>query len=88
VLDGFLAIARMPVLYAALGLYAAATLVWIWVLSRVPLSQAYPWVAISVGAVPLLAWLVFHERLTSGYWIGLGFIVVGVFLTQYPPPNP
>jgi drug/metabolite transporter (DMT)-like permease len=38
--------------------------------------------------VPLLAWLVFHERLTSGYWIGLGFIVVGVFLTQYPPPNP
>jgi drug/metabolite transporter (DMT)-like permease len=74
---------RAPSLYLALILYAAATLLWIWILSRVNLSLAYPWVAVGMVIVPLLGWLVFGERVGSIFWLGVAFIVIGVGLTQY-----
>jgi drug/metabolite transporter (DMT)-like permease len=74
---------RAPSLYFALTLYGGATLLWIWILSRVTLSQAYPWVAIGMIIVPLLGWLVFGERVSPVFWLGVAFIVVGVGLTQY-----
>ena len=80
--EGFLAVARVPAFYGAIALYATATLLWIWILSRVPLSQAYPWVALAMAAVPVLASLVFHERIDPVYWIGIVLVVGGVFLTQ------
>jgi drug/metabolite transporter (DMT)-like permease len=73
---------RQPLLYAALTLYGAATLLWIWILSRVPLSQAYPWVALGVFIVPLLGWWVYGERVTPIFWLGVVAIVGGVVLTQ------
>jgi drug/metabolite transporter (DMT)-like permease len=81
--DGVLAIATAPTLYVALTLYAAATLLWIWILSRVSLSQAYPWVALAMGMVPVLAAYVFHERVGNLYWLGIALVVLGVSLTQY-----
>ena len=86
--DGLLAVAQSPTFYAALALYGVATLLWIWILSRVPLSQAYPWVALGTGIVPLLAWLVFNERVGSAYWIGIVLVMAGVFLTQYASEGP
>jgi drug/metabolite transporter (DMT)-like permease len=74
---------RAPSLYLALFLYGGATLLWIWILSRVSLSQAYPWVAVGMVVVPLLGWLVFGERVAPVFWLGVAFIVVGVALTQY-----
>src|SRR5271166_2997958 len=74
---------RSPSLYLALFLYGGATLLWIWILSRVSLSQAYPWVAVGMVVVPLLGWLVFGERVAPVFWLGVAFIVVGVALTQY-----
>jgi drug/metabolite transporter (DMT)-like permease len=82
VVDGFLELAQTPTFYAAVALYGAATLLWVWILSRVPLSQAYPWVALAMSAVPILAVVVFHERFDSSYWLGVGLVVLGVFLTQ------
>jgi drug/metabolite transporter (DMT)-like permease len=82
-LDGFLAVVRAPALYVALSVYGVSTLLWIWILSRIPLSQAYPWVAVGLGVVPLLAWFVFNERLGPAYWVGIGFVIVGVLITQY-----
>ena len=63
-LDGLLLMARQPTLYAALTLYGLSTLLWIWILSRVPLMQAYPWAAISMVIVPLGGWFAFGERAT------------------------
>ena len=74
---------RDPVLYAALALYGLATLLWIWLLSRVPLSQAYPWVAFGTVIVPLLGWYLFGERLAPGFWVGVALIVAGIALVQY-----
>jgi hypothetical protein len=35
---------RQPALYAALTLYGFSTVLWIWIMSRLPLMQAHPWV--------------------------------------------
>jgi len=79
---GVLELARAPSFYAGSSLYGAATLLWVWILSRVPLSQAYPWVAIATAAVPLLATQLFDERVKPSYWLGVAFVVLGVLLTQ------
>jgi len=82
VADGFLELAQTPAFYAGVTLYGVATLLWVWILSRVPLSQAYPWVALAMSAVPILAVALFHERFDSSYWLGVGLVVLGVFITQ------
>ena len=83
VAQGFVELAQTPTFYAAVTLYGAATLLWVWILSRVPLSQAYPWVALATSAVPILAVVVFDERFDSTYWLGVALVVMGVFLTQH-----
>ena len=81
--EAVMMVLRQPALYAALTLYAFATALWIWILSRVPLMQAYPWVAVGMAIVPLLGWLVFGERVGPLFWLGVAFILMGVTLTQY-----
>lgn len=80
--EGLLILATSPAFYAALAVYGIATMLWIFILSRISLSQAYPWVAVGVALVPFLAWLVFDERVGSTYWLGVAFIMFGVLLTQ------
>jgi len=74
---------REPALYAALVLYGAATLLWIWILGRVTLMQAYPWVGASVILVSLLSSYFFGERVAPLFWPGAGLIALGIVLTQY-----
>ena len=81
--EGVTAVARDPALYGALALYGCATLLWIWILSRVPLSQAYPWVAIGTAIVPLLGWYLFDEHIAPVFWLGVALIMAGIILTQY-----
>jgi drug/metabolite transporter (DMT)-like permease len=80
---GFLSILFHPLLYAALLLYGVATILWIWILSRVPLSQASPWVGATVVVVVLLGWWLFGERPSRIFWLGLALVTIGVVLTQY-----
>jgi drug/metabolite transporter (DMT)-like permease len=81
--DGLLNLAQVPTFYAAIVLYALSTFLWVWLLSRITLVQAYPWVATGVIIVPLLSMLIFGERVTSTYWLGATLIVAGTILTQY-----
>jgi drug/metabolite transporter (DMT)-like permease len=82
-LDAAAALAREPILYAALALYGAATLLWIWILGRVTLMQAYPWVGASVIIVSLLSSYFFGERVAPLFWPGALLIAIGIVLTQY-----
>ena len=75
-----------PVLLG-LVLYAASVANWLVVLSRLPLSYAYP--AMSLGYVLSFAlgvWL-FHEEWSARQVIGLAVIIVGVALIT-PAPRP
>ena len=51
---------------------------WLAVLSRVPLSIAYPILALSYFVVVIEAWLFLHERVTWKRLVGVGIIVAGV----------
>jgi drug/metabolite transporter (DMT)-like permease len=81
--DGLLFLAQVPAFYAAIALYALSTFLWVWLLSRVTLMQAYPWVSAGVIIVPLLSALIFGERVTATYWLGAALIVGGIAITQY-----
>ena len=80
-------LAQLPAFYAALVLYGLATLLWVWLLSRVTLMQAYPWVAAGVVIVPLLSAAVFGERVNATFWLGALLIVAGLLITQYSVPG-
>jgi len=82
-LDGFVTLFQQPLLYGALAIYGLATLLWIWILSRVPLMQAYPWTAAGIVIVSLLGLVVFGERVGPLFWVGIGLILAGLILTQY-----
>lgn len=60
--------------------YGISVLVWILALSRVPVSIAYPMLSIGYIVNALAAWYLFGEILSSGRWLGMGFIIVGVYL--------
>ena len=74
------AFAAQPVFSGALAVYVVGTVMWLWILSRYPLSLAYPFASIALVAVPLLEVLFFHVRTTTPYWAGLALIVSGVLL--------
>jgi drug/metabolite transporter (DMT)-like permease len=81
--DGLLSVAQLPAFHAAISLYAVSTVLWVWLLSRVTLMQAYPWVSAGVVIVPLLSGMIFGERVNAAYWLGTALIVAGIAITQY-----
>lgn len=85
--DGLLSLGRLPTFYGAICLYGFATLLWVWLLSRVTLMQAYPWVSAGVVIVPLLSGFIFGEKVTPVYWLGAALVVAGIAVTQYSVQN-
>jgi len=62
------------------GLLSAvvAAFAWILAMTRLPLSMAYPFVALTYPLVFCLGWLLFGESLSPWRVIGVLFILVGV----------
>ena len=79
-LDGGLALrlASDPVMIAALALYGAGTLVWVVTLRFVPLTLAYPFMALTFCAVPLFSALWLGETVDLRYALGVATILVGL----------
>jgi len=73
-------VATSPPILAGLACYAVSVVVWIMALSRVPVSVAYPMLSIGYIVNALAAWALFGESLAAQKLVGIGFIVVGVFL--------
>jgi undecaprenyl phosphate-alpha-L-ara4N flippase subunit ArnE len=71
---------RQPFLPVALVIYALALLLWLEVLSKTPLSVAYPVLAVTYVLVPLISQFVFHERLEPTHYVGMFLILAGVAL--------
>ena len=66
--------------YAALAAYGAATLLWLWLLSRYTLALAYPFTAVAFLLVPLLEAAFYGVRTNLVYWAGLVLIVAGAIV--------
>jgi drug/metabolite transporter (DMT)-like permease len=64
----------------ALCIYVLTSFIWIWLLSRIPLSIAYPFLALSFALTPLAAMLWLHERVSWSHWLGVLLVFAGVVL--------
>ena len=60
--------------------YVLSLFVWILGLSRVPVSIAYPLLSLGYIVNAIAAHYLFGEAVTVSRWLGIGFIVVGVWL--------
>ena len=69
-----------PHLVGGLVCYAVSVVVWIIGLSRVPVSIAYPMLSLGYLVNAVAAHYLFGEAVTLSRWLGIGFIVVGVWL--------
>lgn len=65
---------------AGVALYGISLIVWIIGLSRVPVSIAYPMLSLGYIVNAIAAHYLFGEAVTAQRWLGIGFIVVGVYL--------
>lgn len=64
--------------WLALVLYGSAMLLWIFILQQVPLSLAYPFVALGFVIIPLASWIFFKESLNLQYALGVALIIAGL----------
>jgi drug/metabolite transporter (DMT)-like permease len=60
--------------------YGISLIVWIVGLSRVPVSMAYPMLSLGYIINAIAAHYLLGESVTLARWLGIGFIVVGVWL--------
>jgi len=64
----------------AIVIYGLTSIGWIFVLRRLDLGKVYPLMALAFIIVPVGSFLVFGERLSLNYWLGVALIFVGVIL--------
>lgn len=60
--------------------YVLSLFVWILGLSRVPVSVAYPLLSVGYIVNAIAAHYLFGEAVTVSRWLGIGFIIVGVWM--------
>ena len=73
-------LARDWVFFLALALYGILTLYWIWLLNRVAISYAYPFVALSIAMVVGSGWIFWGEKLVFLHGLGVLLVMAGVIL--------
>jgi drug/metabolite transporter (DMT)-like permease len=69
-------------LVCALVVYAVATIAWLGVLARVPLSVAFPFYGLAFLLVPLLSVWILGERFRWSTLVGGAIIIVGIIISS------
>lgn len=69
------------ILFVAMALYGLTTLAWVWVLQKIELGRAYPFMALAFILVPIGSHFVFGERFHLQYFIGVAIIMAGILVT-------
>lgn len=69
-----------PWIISAFSAAFGASLFWMAALSRMPLSKAYPFTALSFPLVALAATFIFHERIDAYKIAGTVIVITGVLI--------
>lgn len=69
-----------PFVLGGFLLYGISSLVWMMIISRVPLSLAYPMISIGYVVVVVLSRVLFHEHVSAMRFAGTLVICAGVVL--------
>ncbi|BBN87416.1 SMR family transporter [Azospira sp. I09] len=75
-----LKLAFNPFILSGMVAYGVSLVVWIMALSRVPVSIAYPMLSIGYVINAFIAWHWFGEPLGAQKLLGIGCIVLGVYV--------
>ncbi|MGH8704720.1 MAG: SMR family transporter [Burkholderiales bacterium] len=75
-----LKLALEPRILAGTGCYAVSLVIWIMALSRTEVSVAYPMLSIGFALNAVLAWWLLGEAVTPMRMLGIGVIIVGVYI--------
>jgi drug/metabolite transporter (DMT)-like permease len=82
---GFFDIVKLvssPFMILAIATYGVATFLWVYILTKAPLSYAYPIQALAFPLVVICSLVFFNESIPANRWIGIGIIIVGVFIAS------
>jgi drug/metabolite transporter (DMT)-like permease len=77
-LDNLLSVLFSPLILLGILIYGIATLLWLYVLSRLPISLAYPLQSIAYVLALLIAFFFFKESVPLNRWIGAAIILGGI----------
>ena len=80
-------LATSPVVWAGLALFGLSAVVWLFALSRAPLSFAYPFASLSYVLILLFGKSVLHEQVPAVGWVGVGLIMIGIVLIARAAPS-
>jgi len=75
-----LKLAFEPHILGGIACYVVSVVIWIMALSRVEVSIAYPMLSIGYILNALAAWYLFGEAVTPTRLVGIGIIIVGVYV--------
>jgi multidrug transporter EmrE-like cation transporter len=73
-------LALQPYIVTGVVCYLVSLVVWLMALSRVEVSIAYPMLSIGYVINAVAAWYLFGEAVTPMRMLGIGIIVVGVYV--------
>lgn len=73
-------LATEPHIVGGLACYVISVVVWIMALSRVEVSIAYPMLSVGYVVNAIAAWYLFGESVTPMRLVGIGVIILGVFI--------
>ncbi|WP_455206799.1 EamA family transporter [Kaarinaea lacus] len=78
--DSVFNIATSPWVLVGMMLHVAALVIWLWALSRVDITFAYPFLAVGYVLVSLMAWLWLGETITLTRFFGMAVIIIGIII--------
>ena len=69
-----------PWVIGGMALHVSALVVWLWALSKVDISFAYPFLALGYVLVSAMAWMWLGEELNPTKLLGMAIIIVGILV--------
>jgi len=83
IINTSISIALNPYIITGFVSYGISILLWLWVLSKVDVSLAYPFQALGYIVVTILAWLIFQENISFTRIMALIFITIGLIILAF-----
>ena len=83
IINTSISIALNPYIITGFISYGISIILWLWVLSKVDVSLAYPFQALGYIVVTILAWLIFQENISFTRIMALIFITIGLIILAF-----
>lgn len=83
----YLRLFSTPLVLVGFLMYGLSSLIWLFILSKMPLSLAYPLVSMGYVLVVFFSWLLLHEHVSTTRIAGVVVICAGVTLLALSGPK-